>query len=344
MEKCKAILWEKADNESVKCNLCAHRCLIPKGQQSRCTGRTNCAGELISTCYEDICSAAVDPVEKKPLFHFMPGSKVMSIATPGCNFRCDFCQNWQISMPRPGSLPLSKDCTLTPHQVVESALANRCTAIAYTYTEPTIFMELASDCGELAHMHNMKNIFVSNGYMTPEAAEYASGFLDAINIDLKSYTDGFYRNFCKGKLEPVLETLKYFAGQEHVWLEVTTLLINGENDSDEELEQMAGFISGELGRHVPWHISRFHPSYKCGELAITSTESLMRAYEIGKEAGLKYIFIGNVPGLDMGSSICSGCGHKLIERNGYQLGSYNIMNNACMSCGERVEGVFVDYS
>ncbi len=344
MSNRKAILWEKAENEAVRCNLCAHRCLIQPGNRGICTGRSNVAGELVTNCYYDICCAAVDPIEKKPLFHFMPGSKVMSIATPGCNFRCEFCQNWQISMPRPESLPMCKGGkTLSPQEVVEAALSHRCAGIAYTYTEPTIFMELASDCGELAHKHGLKNIFVSNGYMTLESAEYAAGFLDAANIDLKSFSDDFYRKRCKASLSPVLETLKYLASQEHIWLEVTTLLIPGLNDSEDELNQIAGFIAGELGCHVPWHISRFHPCHKCTDSPATALDALAEAREIGKNAGLKYVFVGNAPDQALANTICSNCGQLLIERQGYQLTSYNIINNACMACGGLVDGVFVNY-
>ena len=341
MLKHDAILWENSHNNTVICSLCGHRCSLQPGQISPCTGRRNDNGKMVTTCYYDICSAAVDPVEKKPLFHFLPGSKVMSIATPGCNLKCDFCQNAQISMPSADRLPFT-DPNNTPKidQVVQTALQHKCSAIAYTYTEPTIYMELAADCGQLAHKSNLKNIFVSNGFMTPESAELAAGFLDAANIDLKSFSDDFYRKYCKASLQPVLDTLKYFARNTDVWLEVTTLLIPGLNDSEQELKQIAEFIVSELGDTVPWHISRFHPTYKCLEKPVTPLDTLEKAWNIGNNAGLKYVFLGNVPNSGMENTICPECSATVIERSGYTLRSYNILNGNCMSCGHKIDGIF----
>lgn len=344
MQTYNAILWEKAADNCVICNLCPHNCHLAPGQHGLCNARHNTNGEMINHCYYDICSAAIDPVEKKPLFHFLPGTRVMSIATPGCNLKCCFCQNASISMPRPDSLPLSQDVTLTPAQVVESALINRCLAIAYTYTEPTVYLELAADCGQLAHRHNLKNILVSNGYMTPNAAAYASEFIDAANIDLKSFSNDFYRNNCKATLAPVLKTLEYFAHQEHIWLEITTLLIPGMNDSDTELTQIADFIAEKLGRHIPWHISRFHPAYKCTHTPPTSSESLKRACQIGKNAGLLYVFAGNLPGLGLENTFCPHCNELVIERTGYRIGRYNVLNGNCMNCNGKIDGVFSNYN
>ncbi|MBN2063400.1 MAG: AmmeMemoRadiSam system radical SAM enzyme [Sedimentisphaerales bacterium] len=342
MQTYNAILWQKADNNKVSCNLCPHHCQLAPDQHGLCNGRHNERGIMINHCYYDICSASVDPIEKKPLFHFLPGSKAMSIATPGCNFKCSFCQNAAISMPRPGALPLSQGITLTISQVIESALLNKCSSIAYTYTEPTIYLELAADCGQLAHQHNLKNIIVSNGYMTPEAADYASKFIDAANIDLKSFSEDFYRNQCKGSLEPVLQTLEYFASQPHIWLEVTTLLIPGLNDSPTELFLIASFIADKLGKHVPWHISRFHPANKCTNIPPTSIDSLQRAYQIGRQVGLNYVYIGNAPGIGMENTLCPACGETVIERAGYQLGKYSITNNKCTKCGQQLDGVFAN--
>ena len=337
-----AILWDKLEGDKVKCRLCPHGCELKPGQTGICLGRRNDNGELVSTCYYDVCSAAVDPVEKKPLFHFLPGSKVMSIATPGCNLQCNFCQNWQISRPNLDTLPLGRGQTLSPEQVAESAMSHRSAAIAYTYTEPTIYMELAADCGKLAHENGLKNIFVSNGYMTREAAEYAAGFVDAANIDLKSISDKFYKKQCKAEIGPVLETLKYFAGLEHVWLEVTTLVITGMNDSRAELTAIAEFIANELGVDVPWHISRFHPCYMCTDRGPTDLETLKMAYQIAKDVGLRYAFVGNVPGSGMESTYCHDCGKVVIERRGYQMDQYNVINGACMWCGTEIGGVFAN--
>ena len=335
-----AILWDKLGDDKVKCRLCPHGCELAPGQTGICTARRNQHGELVSTCYYDVCSAAVDPVEKKPLFHFLPGTKVMSIATPGCNLQCNFCQNWQISQPPLESLPLCKGQTLSPEQIVEAAVANRCSAIAYTYTEPTIYMELAADTAKLAHDNGLKNIFVSNGFMTAEAAELAAGFLDAANIDLKSISDKFYKKQCKASIGPVLDTLKYFAGCDHIWLEVTTLVITDMNDSRAELTAIAEFIATELGVDVPWHISRFRPCFLCNDRVATNLRTLDMAYEIAKEVGLRYVFVGNVPGSDMESSHCPECGQVVIGRRGYQMDQYNIMNGSCMGCGAKISGVF----
>ena len=340
----KAILWDKLDGNKVKCRLCPHGCELKPGRTGICLGRRNDGGELLSTCYYDVCSAAVDPVEKKPLFHFMPGSKVMSIATPGCNLQCDFCQNWQISRPNLDTLPLGRGHTLNPEQVVNSAESNRCTAIAYTYTEPTIYMELAADCGKLAHESGLKNIFVSNGFMTAEAAEYAAGFVDGANIDLKSITNSFYKTYCKASIGPVLETLKYFAKSEGIWLEVTTLVIPGLNDSRAELTEIAEFIANDLGVDVPWHISRFHPCYLCTDRGATDIETLKKAYQIANDVGLRYAYVGNLPGSGMESSYCPDCGQVVIGRKGYQLDQYNILSGACMGCGAKIEGIFENFT
>ncbi|MCF7958209.1 MAG: AmmeMemoRadiSam system radical SAM enzyme [Phycisphaerae bacterium] len=336
----KAVLWNALDHQAVQCKLCSFRCKIAPGELGICQVRKNMDGALFSLNYHSICSAGIDPIEKKPLFHFQPGQRSFSISTMGCNFQCDFCQNWQISQT-PRRQKQINGQNYTPQQIVDSAIAQQCRSISYTYTEPTIFMEIAADCGRLARQKGLANVFVSNGYMTAEAIDYARDFLDAVNVDLKAFTNDFYRDMCKASLKPVLETLKKIAATD-IWLEVTTLVIPGLNDSNQELKQLAGFIADELGPDVPWHVSRFHPTFERTDAQPTPTETLVNAYQIGKDAGLHYVYVGNIPGCNYESTYCPDCGNRLIERVGYQLGQYNIINAACPGCGAKVAGKYLD--
>jgi len=338
-----AVLYESLDGQVVRCGLCNFRCRIEPGGSGICQVRKNIDGKLYSLNYHVVCATGVDPIEKKPLFHFQPGRSSFSIAAIGCNFRCDFCQNWQISqLPRTNDISEVPDKSYTPVEIVNAAVAQRCKSIAYTYTEPTVFMELAAECGRLAKQNGLANVFVSNGYMTIEAIDYAADFLDGINVDLKSFSNVFYRDVCKASLQPVLDSLKHIANSTDIWLEVTTLVVPGLNDSDDELKQIAEFISVELGPHVPWHISRFHPTFKRTDAQATPAETLSKAYDFGKAAGLRYIYIGNMPGYGYESTFCHECGQLLIERTGYRLGQYNIINSACPGCGTKVAGKGLD--
>jgi len=332
-----AVLWEPLEDQMVQCGLCNFRCRIKPENLGICKVRRNIGGTLYSLNYHRVCSTAVDPIEKKPLFHFQPARHSFSIATVGCNFRCEFCQNWQISQyPRMHDELLGQ--SHLPDQIVNAAISHRCASIAYTYTEPTIFMELAADCSRLARQRGLANVFVSNGYMTIEAIDYAKDFLDGINVDLKSFSEDFYRDVCKARLAPVLETLRYIANHTDIWLEVTTLVVPGLNDSDDELKQIAAFIADDLGPHVPWHISRFHPSFEKTDTPPTPQQTLERACHFGKDAGLHYIYVGNLPGSGMESTHCHQCGQLLIERLGYQIGRYNLLNGACPGCGTKLPG------
>ena len=333
-----AVLWSAMEDGRVQCHLCAHRCVIAQGQTGRCYVRYNEAGTLHTLVYDRLCATHADPIEKKPLFHFQPGTRSFSIATCGCNFQCDFCQNWQISQsPGQGHINGQK---ITPEQVVEAAVRSNCTSIAYTYTEPTIFMELAADCARLARQRGLRNVFVSNGYMTREAIDFAREWLDAINVDLKAFDDDDYRRLCKARLEPVMETIVRIARETDIWLEVTTLVISGQNDSEDELTRLAQFLVKEAGSHVPWHITRFYPQYGMHNSMPTSLESLERAYEIGKKAGLHYVYLGNIPGSHAESTRCHGCNTVLIERVGYSIGTNRIALNRCPDCGTHVSGVW----
>ncbi len=333
-----AVLWDPAADKKVQCYLCSHRCLIAEGKSGRCRVRKNEEGVLYSLNYDKLCSANPDPIEKKPLFHFQPGTRSFSVAAMGCNFQCDFCQNWQISQAAIETGRIDGQA-VRAEQIVDSAARAGCSSVAYTYTEPTIFMELCADCGQLARREGLKNVFVSNGYMTREAVDFAAAWLDGINVDLKAFTEDFYQRLCKARLEPVLETIAHIAGQTNIWMELTTLLIPGENDSDDELRRLTGFIAEKAGVDVPWHVSRYHPMYKHQSGGATPTKSLQRAYEIGKEAGLRYIYLGNVPGDQFESTFCPGCGRMLIERLGYSIGANAIEEGKCPDCGESIAGV-----
>jgi len=332
-----AVLWELAEDKKVRCSLCAHRCVIADGKLGRCCVRQNIGGTLYSLNYDKVCSANPDPIEKKPLFHFQPGSRSFSIATMGCNFRCEFCQNWQISQAAIESGGIDGE-PLAPERIVSAAMQAGCKSIAYTYTEPTVFMELCNDCGRLAKEKGLTNVFVSNGYMTREAIDFARDWLDGINVDLKAFSDEYYRRLCKAKLQPVLDTISYIAKETKIWLEVTTLLVPGENDSQDELKQLADFIVTNAGPDVPWHISRFHPQYKFLDSVPTPMSSLERAYEIGKAAGLRYVYLGNVPGSQSESTFCYKCGRILIERLGYHISANHIKDSCCPDCGAKIAG------
>jgi len=328
-----AVLWEANGDKKVRCKLCNWRCVIAEGKLGRCCTRKNIDGVLYSLTYDKVCSANADPIEKKPLFHFQPGTSSFSIATMGCNFRCEFCQNWQISQAA-----RIDGQAISPEQIVAAAVRSGCKSIAYTYTEPTIFMELCNDCGRLAKKKGLTNVFVSNGYQTIEAIDFASNWLDGINVDLKSFSEDYYKRLCKAHLEPVLDTIKYIAKETNIWLEITTLLVPGENDSDDELKKLTEFIVEEAGADVPWHISRFHPQYKYLDSVSTPIETLERAEQIGKAAGLHYVYLGNVPGSRLESTFCYNCGRMLIERVGYRILANHIKNCRCPDCGTKIAG------
>ena len=333
-----AVLWESAGQGKVQCNLCSWRCVIADGKVGRCAVRKNQAGVLYSLNYDKVCAANVDPIEKKPLFHFQPGSQSFSVAAIGCNFRCDFCQNWQISQMALDSGQISGE-VITPEQIVQSAIRGKCSSIAYTYTEPTVFMELTDECGRLAKQNDISNVFVSNGFMTKEAVDFATNWLDGINIDLKAFSENYYKKLCKAKLAPVLETIKYIAESTDIWMELTTLLVPGENDSDDELKALTDFIVSSAGVDTPWHVSRFHPNYKYQGSVATPADTLERAMQIGKDAGLHFIYVGNLPGAEAESTFCYKCSKLLIERFGYNINENYIENSKCPDCGAEIAGV-----
>ena len=331
-----AMLYEKLEDGRVRCHLCAHQCLINDGRKGICQVRENREGTLYTLVYGRTISRNVDPIEKKPLFHFYPGSSAYSIATPGCNFRCRWCQNWEISqMPRERHL-ISGD-EATPEQIVAAAQKTGCRSIAYTYTEPTVFFEYSFETARLAHAAGLANVYVTNGYMSAEMLETFRPYLDAANVDLKSFRDRTYRKYVGARLQPVLETMKKMKALG-IWLEVTTLVIPGINDDRAELKDGADFVSRELGADTPWHISRFFPHYKMQEAVPTPLETLYQAKQIGIEAGLRYVYVGNVS--DAANTVCPGCNRVIVERYGFSVVANRLDSNGCCSyCGTVIAGV-----
>jgi len=331
-----ALLYEKLENKLVRCFLCAHHCRIAEDEFGFCGLRQNKGGVLYTHAYGKLIAANIDPIEKKPLYHFLPGSSSFSIATIGCNFRCGFCQNWQISQANARERKLPGD-DFSPAHIVEKAVLEGCKSISYTYTEPTVFFEYALDTARLARAQGLKNIFVTNGYMTAEALGMIKPYLDAANVDLKFFREESYKKVCAGALEPVLNTIRLMK-EMGVWVEVTTLVVPGENDSQEELRDIAEFIAS-VDKNMPWHISRFHPDYKFSNKEATPEAVLKGARKLGLDAGLKYIYIGNVYGSG-DDTYCPDCKKLLIKREIFDVLEYNIKNSKCLFCHTAIAGIF----
>jgi len=333
-----AWLYETLPDQWVRCRLCGHNCVIGNGKRGICGVRQNRDGVLETRVYGRLIAANDDPIEKKPFFHLMPGSRSFSIATVGCNFKCRFCQNADIAqMPADRDGRVTGDAA-TPQQVVSAAQRRHCTSIAYTYTEPTVFFEFACDTAQLAHAQGIKNVFVTNGFMGAEALQRISPWLDAANVDLKAYTDDFYKRQCGARLEPVKATLRRLKAL-NVWVEVTTLVIPGLNDDPEELFQLASFIANDLGPETPWHVSRFHPTYRMMDRGSTPVGTLMRAREIGISAGLKYVYTGNIPGQGGEDTRCPGCHKTVIARRGFQIMDNRVRKGRCGGCQTVIDGI-----
>lgn len=332
-----AMIYEKLGKQNVKCHLCCHNCLIHNDKRGLCAVRENQNGTLYSLVYGKVISMNIDPIEKKPLFHFLPGSTSLSIATVGCNFRCKHCQNYEISQYPQEEKFAIPGREMTPEDIVKAALAHGCESISYTYTEPTIFFEFAYDCAQLARKKGLRNVFVSNGYTGPEATRLMAPYLDANNIDLKG-SDTFYRNICGARLQPVQDTIRLMK-ELGVWVEVTTLIIPDLNDSEKDLTDIAEFIAS-VDPGIPWHVSQFHPTYKLMDKPRTPVATLRRARDIGFNAGLKYVYEGNVPGEGGENTYCPSCKKLLIKRFGYSILENSLKGANCSACNTPIEGIW----
>ncbi|MBI5847828.1 MAG: AmmeMemoRadiSam system radical SAM enzyme [Nitrospirae bacterium] len=335
-----AMMYEKRDGDDVACHLCSHNCLIHNDKRGLCAVRENRQGTLYSLVYGKVISMNIDPIEKKPLFHFLPGTTSLSIATVGCNFRCQHCQNYEISQFRPEEKFAIPGRDVTPEDIVNAAVSEGCKSISYTYTEPTIFFEFAYDCAQFARTKGIRNVFVSNGYTGSEATRLIAPFLDANNIDLKG-SDTFYRTICGARLQPVQETIRLMK-ELGVWIEVTTLIIPELNDSDADLTAIAEFIAS-VDPVIPWHVSQFHPTYKLMDKPRTPVDTLRKARDIGFRAGLKYVYEGNVPGEGGENTYCPSCRSLLIKRVGYRILENHLTAEQCPQCKAKINGIWGDH-
>ena len=333
-----AMFYQAGMEGDVICGLCNHHCHIKAGKRGICGVRENQDSKLYSLVYGRLIAEHIDPIEKKPLFQFLPGSRSYSISTVGCNFRCLHCQNYDISQFPHLHGGEIQGRERSPLSVVEAALQGDCASISYTYVEPTIFYEFAYACSELAHERQLKNVFVSNGYMAPEVTRHLASVLDGINIDIKAFTDDFYKKVCKARLQPVLDNVRLM---HHlgVWVEVTTLIIPGLNDSSEELQNIARFIKS-VDPEIPWHVTAFYPTYKMTDREPTPVETLRRARDIGLAEGLHFVYEGNIPGTGGENSYCPSCGTKLLSRFGYTIRQNRVSNGCCSDCGRKIAGVW----
>ena len=313
-----AMFYEKKKGNAVQCHLCPRNCIIAEGKRGNCRTRENQKGKLVSLSYASPCAAAIDPIEKKPMFHFIPGTGAYSIGTAGCNLHCKFCQNWTTSQAAPEDV-LSEH--IEPKDVVKSAIEAGCKSIAYTYNEPVAFYEYALDTARIARKKGLKNVIVSSGFIQKEPLLEWCKFMDGANIDLKGFSDDFYRKITTAWLEPVLETLKTLK-KKKVWLEITNLVVPGHNDSPKMIKKMCEWVAKELGRDVPLHFSAFYPAYQMKDVPPTPKSALLKAYEAAKKAGIRYVYVGNVMAEKEGSTYCPKCGELLIERKWFIMWSF----------------------
>lgn len=334
-----ASYWQKVKGNIVQCLLCPRKCVLNVGQRGVCTVRINKDGSLYTLGYGNPIAVHIDPIEKKPFFHVLPGTNALSIAVAGCNMRCLFCQNWQISQGRPDE---TVNYSMSPEDVSSEAIKNNCPFIVYTYTEPTVFYEYMLDIAKLAKSKGLKNGMHTCGYINLEPLKELLKYMDAVNVDLKGFNEEFYKKMgAMAELEPVLETLKAIK-KAGVWLEITCLIITGQNDDPEEIRKMCIWIKESLGDEAPVHFSRFMPAFRLQNLPPTPISKLEEAYGIAKEAGLKYVYIGNVPGHQYENTYCPNCGKMVVGRIGYAILEYNIKDGKCPSCGYRIAGIWSD--
>ena len=332
--KIEALLYEKLDKKMTHCKVCQRRCLISPGNRGFCLTRENNEGTLYNLTYGVVSSSGVDPIEKKPLFHFFPGSQVYSLGTVGCNLGCKHCQNWRIARATVDSIYTQE---ISPEASIELALEYKCKSIAWTYNEPTMWLEYTIDSAKLAHKNDLKTVYVTNGYMTPESLELIGPHLDAANVDLKGMSDKFYREICNARLDPVLENI-ILMKEMGIHIEITNLIIPGYNDSEEELKALVKFMVEEVGVEVPLHFTRFFPNYQMEDVNPTPIETLINARKMAREAGMRYVYVGNAPGLDGENTYCYDCGQLLIERDGYGLGKVRVdEKKKCPECGAHID-------
>ncbi len=331
-----ALFYKKLPGKLVQCFLCPRKCVIPNGKYGFCRARKNINGTLYSMGYSKPCSVAIDPIEKKPFFHFLPGTEALSIASAGCSLRCKFCQNWQISQYSPEE---TKNFYLPPEKVVKYAKKYKCPSIAYTYSEPVNFYEYMLDTAKIAKKEGIKNVVHTAGYINQKPLEKLCPYLDAVNVDLKGFNENYYRNMCGGDLKTVLNTLKILK-KHNIWIEITNLILPGYNDNMDEIKRMCVWIKENLGDYIPLHFSRFYPMYMMKFLPPTPVSTLEKAYNVAKKVGLKYVYIGNVAGTKYENTYCPYCGKLLIKRVGFIVLENNIVRGKCKYCGKKIEGVW----
>ena len=326
------VLYDGLADKKVKCNICSHRCVIAEGKVGICRTRKNIDGKIFSLIYNTVSSEAVDPIEKKPLYHFLPGTRSYSLGSVGCNFRCQHCQNWNISQV---TLDEAYTMEISPEEAVKRALASGCRSISWTYNEPAIWHEYTYDSAVLAKKSGLKTIYVTNGFITPEALRRMAPYLDAFRVDIKSFSEDFYRKICGARLAPVLESTK-LAKELGMHVETITLVIPKKNDSKEEITQIVRWVHDNLGVDTPMHFTRFHPMYKMDDLYPTPVETLEMAYDIAKEEGMRFVYLGNVMGHKYENTYCPKCDHLLIDRNGFRVSAFEIKDGKCPECGENI--------
>ena len=331
-----AMFYEKLPGKKVRCRLCPSLCVLRNGERGACRARANIDGILRTLVYGRLVAVNSDPIEKKPLNHFLPGTRALSIATAGCNLGCVFCQNWQISQAFPEK---ARHTRATPEQVVAAAKQQGCDTIAYTYTEPTIFYEFMLDTARLARKEGLKNVWITCGYINPEPLKELCKVMDGANIDLKGFSEEFYRTYCHASLDPVLETLKQ-ARKAGMWIEVTNLIIPGANDDPKDIRALCEWHLKNLGADVPLHFSRFFPRYRLLDKSPTPSATLRKALRIAKEVGIHHVYIGNIATQVGRDTVCPKCGHVCIERHGYFVRRNDLKNGRCPKCGEKIAGLW----
>ncbi len=328
--------WKPIADKRVACTLCPRLCEVADRERGYCGVRENLDGVYYTLVYGRAVAAHVDPIEKKPLFHFLPGTTAFSIATAGCNMECKFCQNWDISQFRPEQV---RSMELFPEDVASLARARSCASIAYTYSEPVIFYEYMLDSAVEGHKRGVRSVMISNGYILEEPLRELLPHLDAVKVDLKAFTDSFYQRLCAGRLQPVLDALRWIR-EQGTWLEIVDLIIPGQNDGEAEIRELCRWVVRELGPDVPLHFSQFHPTYRITNLPRTPVSTLERCFRIAKEEGAHFVYLGNVPGLGYEDTVCPGCASTVVRRIGYTVLANTLKDGACPSCGRSIPGVW----